>query len=163
MSGLSDEDRARGMTGVAPAAFATRADGSFDPEAFFTMIKHHGHGGAIGLEYRAHGADWVEVAMPWRKELVGVPQSGILASGAIISLIDLAAGTSVWLKHRAFTPNATLDLRIDYLRPAPRGETVVARCRCTKITRQIAFVEGIAHVGDPEDPIARAALTFMNT
>ena len=151
------------MTDLAPAAQAMRADGSFDPDAFFRMVKHHGHGGAIGLEYRGHGIDWVEVAMPWREDLVGVPQSGILASGAIVSLIDLAAGVSVWLKQGTFTPNATLDLRIDYLRPARRGETIVARCRCLKITRQIAFVEGIAHVGDPEDPIARAALTFMNT
>lgn len=163
MSALSDEDLARGMTGAAPAAYATRADGSFDPDAFFKMVKYHGHGGAIGLEYRAHGTDWVEVALPWREELVGVTQSGILASGAIISLIDLAAGACVWLKQGRFTPNATLDLRIDYLRPARRGETVIARCRCTKLTRQIAFVEGIAHVGDPEEPVARAALTFMNT
>lgn len=163
MSDLSDENLARGMTSAAPATLAIRADGSFDPDAFFKIVKYHGHGGAIGLEYRGHGADWVEVAMPWREELVGVPQSGILASGAIISLIDLAAGTCVWLKQDKFTPNATLDLRIDYLRPARRGETIVARCRCSKLTRQIAFVEGVAHVGDPEDPVARAALTFMNT
>ena len=145
------------------AAQAIGADGKFNPEAFFQFVKDHGHGGALGLEYRAHGPDWVEIALPWRPELVGVPESGMLASGAIVSLIDLAAGTAVWLKQDKFRPNATLDLRIDYLRPAKRNETVIARCRCTKITRQIAFVEGVAHVGDPDDPIARAALTFMDT
>ena len=43
-----------------------------------------------------HGDDWVELALPWREELVGVPESGILASGAIISLIDTCGGAAVW-------------------------------------------------------------------
>ena len=136
---------------------------AFDPIAFLNMVKHHGHSGAVGLRYEAHGEDWVELALPWREELVGVPETGLLASGAIISLIDLAAGTSVWIKRGTFRPEATLDLRVDYLRPARKGETVFARCRCIKLTRSIAFVEGIAHVGDPAHPIARAALTFMTT
>ena len=92
-----------------------------------------------------------------------MPESGFLATGAIISLIDMAGGISVWIKLGVFKPFATLDLRIDYLRPAKKHETVYARCRCTKTTRSVAFVEGFAHVGDPDDPIARAVLTFMPT
>ncbi len=142
---------------------SVRREGAFDPVAFFAMVQDHGHGGALGMRYEAHGDDWVEIALPWREELVGVPDGGLLASGAIISLIDLAAGTSVWLKRGSFGPDATLDLRIDYLRPAREGETVYARCRCTRIARLVSFVEGVAHVGDPDDPVARAMLTFMAT
>jgi acyl-coenzyme A thioesterase PaaI-like protein len=58
-------------------------------------------------------------------------------------------------------PVVTLDLRLDYLRPAAKGETVIARCECYKLTRQVAFVRGIAHGGDPERPIAHSAGTFM--
>ena len=39
-----------------------------------------------------HGDDWIELSLPWREQLVGVPESGILASGAIVSLIDTSAG-----------------------------------------------------------------------
>ena len=60
-----------------------------------------------------------------------------------------------------FQPIVTIDLRLDYLRPALKGETVIARCRCYKLTRPIAFVRGIAHTGDECRPIARAVGTFM--
>lgn len=138
-------------------------EGKFDAAAFFAIVGQLGHGVALGYRYEGHGEDWVELAMPWREQLVGAPESGLLASGAIVSLVDMAAGLSVWIKLDKFVPNATLDLRIDYLRPALKGETVYARCRCIRTTRSVCFVSGIAHVGDPKDPIATAALTFMPT
>jgi uncharacterized protein (TIGR00369 family) len=133
----------------------------FDPERFFDLARRVGHGRALGLEYRAAGPSWMELALPWREELVGVPDSGILASGAIVSLIDTASGGSVWMALGRFVPIVTLDLRLDYMRPALKGETVHARCECVKLTRRIAFVRGIAHGGDPERPVAHSAATFM--
>jgi len=135
--------------------------GSFDLERFFGFARRVGHGRALGLQFVAGGEDWAELCLPWREELVGVPESGILASGAIVSLIDTASGASVWAKLGTFRPIVTLDLRLDYLRPAVRGETVHARCECTKITRSIAFVRGVAHGGDPGRPVALSAATFM--
>ena len=136
-------------------------EGGFDPERFFAMARQVGHGRALGMEYGASGENWTELSLPWREELVGVAESGILASGAIVSLIDTASGTSVWVTLGKFLPLVTVDLRIDYLRPAEKGETVIARCTCTKLTRQIAFTSGIAHSGDPDRPIARSYGTFM--
>ena len=133
----------------------------FDPARFFEIARHVGHGRALGLEYRASGPDWAELALPWKSELVGVRVGGILATGAIVSLIDTASGTSVWVKMGHFQPIVTLDLRLDYLRPATEGETIVARCECYKLTRSIGFVRGIAHGGDPGRPIAHSAATFM--
>jgi uncharacterized protein (TIGR00369 family) len=135
--------------------------GSFDPERFFELARRVGHGMALGLEYRASGDNWMELCLPWREELVGVPETGVLASGAIVSLIDTASGGSVWMTLGHFVPIVTLDLRLDYMRPALKGETVIARCECVKLTRQIAFIRGVAHGGDPERPIAHSAATFM--
>jgi len=140
----------------------THAGGSaFDPHRFIELARRVGHGKALGLEYRDSGPDWVELSLPWREELVGVPETGVLASGAIVSLIDTAGGASVWMKVGQFVPIVTLDLRIDYMRPAMKGETVIARCECVKLTRRIAFIRGVAHGGDPERPIAHSAGTFM--
>ena len=150
------------MSKTTPEADAAARTG-FDPERFFSLARQVGHGRAIGMEYRGHGDDWIELSLPWREQLVGVPESGILASGAIVSLIDTCAGMSVWIARGHFRPMATLDLRIDYLKPAPRGATVYARCQCYKITRSVAFVRGTAHLGEFGDPIAQAALTFMTT
>ncbi len=137
------------------------APGSFDPRAFFDVARRVGHGRALGLEFRESGHNWAELALPWREELVGVPETGVLASGAIVSLIDTASGTSIWVSLDRFIPIVTLDLRLDYLRPALKGETIVARCDCVKLTRRIAFVRGIAHDGDESRPIALSAATFM--
>lgn len=135
--------------------------GGFDPARFFALARTVGHGRALGLEYRAHGADWVELALPWAPELVSIEDQGIMATGAIVSLVDTCSGTAIWTRMGAFRPVVTLDLRLDYLRPAARHETVIARCECYKLTRQVAFVRGVAHGGDPERPIAHSAATFM--
>ena len=135
--------------------------GQFDPARVFALMRNVGHGRALGLEYRASGAHWVELALPWREELVGVPESGILASGAIVSLVDTAGGASVWMALGHFQPIVTIDLRLDYLRPAIKGETVIARCECYKLTRSIGFVRGIAHGAEDDRAIAHATGTFM--
>ena len=135
--------------------------GAFDPERFFALMRSVGHGRALGLEYRASGENWVELALPWRAELVGVAESGILASGAIVSLVDTAGGASIWKALGHYQPIVTIDLRLDYLRPAIRNETVIARCECYKLTHSIGFIRGIAHGGDESRPIAQAMGTFM--
>lgn len=138
---------------------------SFDPERFMDYASRDGsgHGAAVGISYHAHGEDWVELALPWRAELVGMPETQILASGPIVSLMDMATSLAVWTKLGAFRPQATLDLRVDYLRPATPGRTVIGRGSCYRITRSIAFVRGIAHDGDPDDPVANVTGTFIGT
>ena len=137
------------------------ARSAFDPHRFVELARRVGHGKALGLEYRDSGPNWMELCLPWRQELVGVPETGVLASGAIVSLIDTASGASVWMELGELVPIVTLDLRIDYMRPAVKGETVIARCECVKMTRRIAFIRGVAHGGDPDRPIAHSAGTFM--
>lgn len=135
--------------------------GGFDPKQFFALARTVGHGRALGLRYRGHGEDWVELALAWDPGLVSIEEQGIMATGAIVSLVDTCSGTAVWTRMGVFKPVVTLDLRLDYLRPAAMGEEVIARCECYKVTRQVAFVRGVAHGGDPERPIAHSASTFM--
>ena len=137
--------------------------GSFDPARFF---KHRGfrhHGSVLGIDYHAHGDDWVEMALPYSAEQIGDVDSGVIASGPILTLLDQATSAAVWLKRGGFLPHATLDLRIDYLRAATPGHTVIGRGVCYRLTRSIAFVRGTAHDGDPADPLAHVAGTFMVT
>lgn len=120
-----------------------------------------GHSGRLGIGYQAHGPDWVELALPYNPALIGDPDSGVIASGPILSMMDIATSIATWLKRGDFRPHATLDLRVDYLRPATPGRTVIGRGECYRITRSIAFVRGQAHDGDPGDPLAHVAGTFM--
>jgi len=135
----------------------------FDPARASKLTARHGHGGWLGIAYHAHGPDWVELTLPWREELVGVAETGVLASGPIISLMDNATSMSVWTLCKRFVPHATLDLRVDYMRAAVPGRTVTGRGECYKLTRTISFIRGIAHDGDPDDPVAHVTGTFMAT
>lgn len=136
---------------------------SFDPELFVTTLAARAHGGLIGLRYVDHGIDWAELAIDYRPELVGDPESGVLASGPILALMDMATSMSIWIRQQRFRNQATLDLRIDYLRPAIPGRAVIGRGECYRLTRSVAFVRGQAHDGDPADPIAHVAGTYMFT
>jgi len=133
---------------------------AFDPAELLATHKT-GHIVALGLRFVANGADWCEFAIDYDRRLVSDATSGILASGPIVSLMDTAAGFSVWTKRGGFGPQATLDLRLDYLRPARAGQAVTGRAECYRLTRRVAFVRGLAHDGDPNDPVAHLTATYM--
>ncbi|UUL82096.1 PaaI family thioesterase [Sphingomonas qomolangmaensis] len=134
----------------------------FDPARFFEA-RTGGHGAVVGIGYQAHGDDWAELTLPYDERLIGDVATGVIASGPILTLMDMATSVAIWLKRGQFVPQATLDLRIDYLRPATPGRTVIGRGECYRLTRSIAFVRGQAHDGDPDDPLAHVAGTFMFT
>jgi uncharacterized protein (TIGR00369 family) len=136
---------------------------AFDPQRFLDYVRRVGHGGALGIAYRAHGEDWAELSLPYDPRLVGMPDSGIIASGPIISLMDMATSIAIWVRLGRFRHQATLDLRVDYLRPAVPGRTIVGRGECYGVTKSIGFVRGIAHDGDAADPVAHVGGTFMFT
>lgn len=133
----------------------------FDPARLIRTMAKNQHNGLVGLQYHGHGPDWCELELPWRDDLVGDEVTGIMASGPIITMMDMATSISVWLKGGKFRPQATLDLRVDYLRPAEPGKALIGRGECYKITRSVAFIRGEAHDGDPSRPVAHVAGTFM--
>lgn len=123
----------------------------------------HGHGGRLGIVFHAQGDDWAELALPYRAELIGDVETGVLASGPIVTMMDIATSCGVWRRRGKFVAHATLDLRVDYLRAARPGATVIGRGECYRIARSVAFVRGHAHDGDPADLVAHVAGTFMVT
>jgi uncharacterized protein (TIGR00369 family) len=140
-----------------------RAMQGFDPKLFTQYASQVGHGGALGIHYVGHGPDWVDLALDYAEKLVGVAESGIIASGPIISLMDMATSMAIWVKLGRFRHQATLDMRIDYLRPAVPGRRIVGRGICYRVTKSVGFVRGLAHDGDADDPVAHVTGTFMFT
>jgi len=138
-------------------------DIAFDPERFVSTLASRAHGGLLGLRYVAHGSDWAELAIDYEERLVGDVATGVLASGPILALMDMATSMSIWIKQQRFRAQATLDLRVDYLRPATPGKPVIGRGECYRLTRSVAFIRGYAHNGDPDDPVAHVAGTYMFT
>jgi uncharacterized protein (TIGR00369 family) len=135
----------------------------FDPARMFQTMEKFGHSAAIGMRYGRHGDDWAEIRLPWQNALVGDVAAGTVASGAIIALMDMTAGLSVWTRIQAFRPMVTLDLRIDYLRAAAPGTDITGHVQCTRVAREVAFIRGAAYDGDADDPVAHVAGSFMFT
>jgi uncharacterized protein (TIGR00369 family) len=134
-----------------------------DPVGLIKMMAKNGHNALIGMRYHDHGPGWCSVELPYDKRLVSDETTGILASGPILAMMDMVTSMSIWLKTGVFQPQATLDLRIDYLRPAKPGSAVFGRGECYHVTKSVAFVRGQAHDGDPDKPIAHVAGTYFFT
>ncbi len=127
-------------------------------QAFSDAIPHNK---ALGIEVigvrRGHGS----MKLPYDKKLIGNPETGVLHGGAITALLDACSGMAVATMLSKPSPFATLDLRIDYVRPATPGKEVIAEAECFKVTSNVAFTRAFAHHGDSNDPIASATGTFM--
>ena len=126
--------------------------------AFHQLVPHNR---ALGLRVIDCAPGACTMVLPWAEHLIGNPDTGVLHGGPITALLDATGGAAVFLKLAAPAPIATLDLRIDYLKPASPGRDVRARCECYKIGRSVAFVRGVAYHDSVDDPIASCAATFM--
>ena len=119
------------------------------------------HSQALGIRYRSHGPGRASMELPYREDLIGDPDSGVIYGGAITTLIDATCGQAVMCSLQELRRIATLDLRIDYQRAARPGHTVVCEAHCYRQSKRIAFTRAIAHDGDEQDPVATSAGTFM--
>jgi len=119
------------------------------------------HNQALGIQIVDFERSKVLFSLPYDAKLVGHPDTGVIHGGAITALLDGASGAAVFAALDEMVPIATLDLRIDYLRPAEAHRTVLARATCYKMTRNVAFTRAVAYHDDPDDPIAHSVGTFM--
>lgn len=119
------------------------------------------HNRALGVRLLELGDARARAELPWAEHLVGNPETGVLHGGVITTLLDACAGAAVFQALREPTPIATLDLRIDYLKPATPRLPVRAHAHCYKVTKNVAFCRATAYHDDENDPIASATGTFM--
>jgi uncharacterized protein (TIGR00369 family) len=119
------------------------------------------HSRALRIKIVDARRGFAAMRLEWRQELVGNPETGVLAGGPLTALLDGCCGMAVATMLKVPKPFATLDLRIDYVRPAMPGQAVIAEAECYRVTHSVAFTRAFAHHGDAKDPIAAAAGTFM--
>lgn len=131
------------------------------PELIQQMVSAIPQLGALGVKLVSFDIGEATLALPYDEQLIGFPETGVIAGGAIYSLMDSVAGMAVFSMLKAYKPIATLDLRIDYMKPATPNETVYGWAECYKLTRSIAFVRGVAYHHDKSDPVANVSGTFM--
>jgi uncharacterized protein (TIGR00369 family) len=134
-----------------------------DPAIIETYIRQGiPHCAALGIRVIKVAADDTILSLPYSADLVGDPTTGVLHGGAVTSLIDTVCGMAVFAGTRKLQAIATLDLRIDYLKPAKAHSELYAAAHCYKLSRTIAFVRARAyHLETPDDLVASCVATFM--
>ncbi len=117
---------------------------------------------ALGFQFVSVTRGKGSMRVPWREDLVGDPDTQVIAGGVVTSLLDHTCGLA--MAAAAGTEpfsTATLDLRIDYMRPAAPRAGVIAEAHCYKLTRTIGFVRAEAWDVDRSDLVATAQAAFV--
>lgn len=118
------------------------------------------HCKTLGLELVTAGRGKVTLKLPFKDTLIGNPETRVLHGGVVTSLIDTASGISLYTLLDQPEAAATLDLRIDYLRPAKPDLPVYCTAECYRLTESIAFMRATAYQADPDKPVAHSVSTF---
>lgn len=116
----------------------------------------------LGIEFVSIDIGRATLRLPYSHKLSGHPKTRVIHGGAVTTLLDQASGLAAVSAFDPICPVATLNLSIDYMRAAEPGKTIIAQASCYKVTRDIAFIRGVAHDGDEDDPIAICQATFMS-
>ena len=126
------------------------------------MCAHITHGALQGIRLEKVEGEELTLRLPYRPELVGNPDTGVIHGGALTVLLDQTLGIAGLCCDRVGNVvTATLDLRLDHLGIAPAGCDILASARVYRTTRRILFVEGIAYTDSRDNPVARATGSWM--
>jgi uncharacterized protein (TIGR00369 family) len=128
------------------------------PQRMMNLVPH---AAALGLRFVSMGEGRGTMEVDWREDLVGDPATGVIASGVVTALLDHTCGMAIGAAGGAGFGTATLDLRIDYMRPAAPRSGLTAEAHCYKLTRSIGFVRADCWDAERADLVATAQAAFI--
>jgi uncharacterized protein (TIGR00369 family) len=119
----------------------------------------YGRASGLRIDRAERGEAWS--SLPYQSVFVGDMDSGVVHGGVVTAMLDESCGMAVQLALDGTRSIATLDLRIDYQKPATPGLDIKAHSLCYRVTRSIAFVRSAAYQESEDDPVATATACFM--
>lgn len=114
----------------------------------------------LGLTATDAGEGHLTLCLPYSEKIIGNPETRVIHGGAITTLMDTASGSVMICALPDFELCPTLDLRMDYMRPAVPDKPVYARAQAYRVTRNIIFTRCEAFQDDGET-VAQCVGTFM--
>ena len=118
----------------------------------------------MALEIEEVSTEVVRVRMPFNKDFCVDAAQTLLHGGILTALLDSVFGLANFVAIEGVSTMATLDLRVDYLRPARSRADVIVQAHSIRETRHIAIKSGIERIDAQEDAeIARGTASFALT
>jgi len=115
----------------------------------------------LGIEPVEARKDELLMVLPYSEKIVGNSDTGVIHGGAITTLMDTTSGSVIICALPEFELCPTLDLRVDYMRPAIPHKPVYAKATCYRVAKDIIFTRCEAFQKDPDQTIANCVATFM--
>jgi uncharacterized protein (TIGR00369 family) len=103
---------------------------------------------------------YARIDVPTRPEFIGDVFRPALHGGIISTLADTVGGIAAFTRLERNQRVSTVDMRIDYLRPASVEKTLVGEGRVLRLGNRVAVTEMLVHQGDPEMPVARGSAVY---
>ena len=130
------------------------------------MWNHRGRGliTEMDLNIEKVAIDGVLVRMPFNPSFCADEEKTLLHGGVLTALLDSVFGLANFVAIEGISSMATLDLRVDYLRPAKSRSDIMVRAECFRQTRHIAFNSGSIWFDEPDQAeVARGSASFALT
>lgn len=115
----------------------------------------------LGLVVESVGRGEATIRCDYQPRLVGNPITGTLHGGVVTTILDSVCGLVTFTAQTEPRAVATLDLRIDYMKPAVSGAPVFGWAEVYYTTRSIIFVRGRAYQNGRDDVVATCVGTMM--
>ncbi len=116
---------------------------------------------ASGMQPAVIDQGKASLLLPARDTWTGDAERGLIHPGCLSVLADTACGLAVGTAMETMEPFATLDLRMDYLRPALANQNLLCTAHCHRLSRSVAFVRGELTQPGQSEPVATVNATFM--
>ncbi|MBP6863510.1 MAG: PaaI family thioesterase [Neisseriaceae bacterium] len=136
-----------------------------NPKVHETLRDHYmilPHCQALGLKYEGIEADEaIVLSLPWQAAFNG--PDGAMHGGPLATLVDVACAIAVtaWLPQ--FEALATLDMRLDFLRPVQPNKPVFAKAVCEPVTGMIAYVKAECYQEGEAEPVVLCTAAFIRS
>lgn len=116
----------------------------------------------LGIDVVEADVGKLKLILPYSDTIIGNPDTKVIHGGVLTTLMDTACGFAAIcaLEEPGICP--TLDLRIDYMKPADPGKAVIGEAEAYRVSKNVVFARGVAyHENEKDLPIAHCTASFM--
>jgi len=114
----------------------------------------------LGIEITQLEQGEASMSIPYREDLLGDSTRPALHGGVISSLIDVVGGTALLTAVEKGDRLSTLDLRVDYLRPAGKSE-LTAKASVLRVGKRAGVVQIRVTSGDDKVHVAEGTGVYQ--